>query len=271
MEAKSILHADMLDILFENKNKEYGAYDLRKTYNKRITKAVALMFMLCLLLAVANIFAGSKKNLSGAIPEGTEVIISSFEQPREQIKAPPVRQPVQLATIRDAPPIIVHDKDFKREDEVPPADISDNVKIGTVNQDGTDGGIVAPPVEKGIGGVELKPNKKNYEEGFIPVQFEAKFPGGINAWMEYLEKNLRTEIPVDNGAPAGTYTVVVSFVVDKDGNISDVQAINDPGYGTADEAVRVIKRSKQWNPAMQNGRPVIYRQKQTITFVVQEQ
>ena len=77
-------------------------------------------------------------------------------------------------------------------------------------------------------------------------------------------------MPIENGATSGKYTVIVSFVVDKEGTISDVQAENDPGYGTAAEAVRVIKKSNKWIPAIQNGRNVIYRQKQSIAFLVND-
>lgn len=162
MEAKSILHADMLDILFENKNKEYGAYDLRKTYNKRITKAVAIMFMLCLLLVVVNIFAGSKKTKILPLVVDGVINLAKVDELKEEIKPPPVKQPVQVATKKDVPPIIVPDKYFTQEDEVPPVDDLDNVKIGTVNNDGTDGGFVAPPVEPGTGGVELKQKRELY-------------------------------------------------------------------------------------------------------------
>ena len=62
--------------------------------------------------------------------------------------------------------------------------------------------------------------------------------------------------PVDNGAPEGTYTVYVQFVVDKEGNISDVKALTNHGYGMEEEAVRVIKKGPNWTPAIQNGRPV---------------
>ena len=70
---------------------------------------------------------------------------------------------------------------------------------------------------------------------------------------------------------SGYDTVTVSFLVDKNGNISQVQALNDPGYGCAQEAVRVIQKGPKWTPAIQNGRNVIYRQKQSITFQVSEQ
>ncbi|GAB3351752.1 hypothetical protein GCM10027566_10460 [Arachidicoccus ginsenosidivorans] len=102
------------------------------------------------------------------------------------------------------------------------------------------------------------------------VDHEASFPGGPEAWRKFLEVNLRTRILVDNNAPAGTYPVTVSFLVDKQGNISEVKAINQPkeDYGTGAEAVRVIKRSGKWLPATIDGKPVVFRQKQKIIFKV---
>ncbi len=91
------------------------------------------------------------------------------------------------------------------------------------------------------------------------------------AWQKYLERNLNSSVPVDNGAPPGKYTVVVSFIVDKTGALSDIKAENDPGYGTKEEAIRVLKKSPNWKPAVQNGRNVIYRQRQSITFVVADE
>ena len=86
-----------------------------------------------------------------------------------------------------------------------------------------------------------------------------------------MERNLDSDLPVSNGAPAGKYTVVVSFLVDKNGVISDVVAENDPGYGTKAEAVRVITKGPNWKPAIQNGNKVIYRHKQSISFMVSEE
>ena len=74
-----------------------------------------------------------------------------------------------------------------------------------------------------------------------------------------------------NGGPPGKYTVVLSFIVDKEGGISNVKAENDPGYGTAEEAIRMIKKGPSWVPAVQNGKKVVYRQKQPITFVISEE
>mgnify|MGYP001792854516 FL=1 len=103
------------------------------------------------------------------------------------------------------------------------------------------------------------------------VQIAAEFPGGIPAWTKYLERNLNRDLPVENGAPPGKYTVVVTFIVSKTGDISDVSAENDPGYGTKAEAIRVITKGPRWKPAVQNGRNVIYRHKQSITFQVSEE
>ncbi len=106
--------------------------------------------------------------------------------------------------------------------------------------------------------------------GYFSYQIEAKFPGGNAAWVQYLESTLKSNVAAKHKAPAGIYTVSVSFLVDKNGKVIEVQALTDPGFGTAEEAIRVIKNSPDWIPAIQNNKPVIYRQKQNITFQVTE-
>jgi hypothetical protein len=102
------------------------------------------------------------------------------------------------------------------------------------------------------------------------IQIEAMFPGRTEAWNQYLDRHLNCYVAVENGAPVGYYTVTVSFAVDKEGNVYEVKALNDPGYGMAEEAVRVFKKSPPWIPAVYKGRNVFYRQKQTLTFSVFE-
>ena len=85
-----------------------------------------------------------------------------------------------------------------------------------------------------------------------------------------MERTLNRDLPVENGAPAGRYAVTVSFVVSRDGSISDVKAENDPGYGTAEEAVRIIKKGPKWTPAELNGYKVNYRHRQAMVFQVTE-
>ena len=111
-------------------------------------------------------------------------------------------------------------------------------------------------------------NKEDAERVFIDVQIKPEFPGGISGWIKYLERNINRDLPYKNGAPPGRYTVSLSFIVAKDGTISDIKAESDPGYGSKEEAIRLMARSPKWKPAVQNGKNVIYRQKQSITFMV---
>lgn len=113
---------------------------------------------------------------------------------------------------------------------------------------------------------------------FHSVQVEAYFPGGIGAWRKYLEQNLNVDLAdscliIPKGQKSVRQTVVVSFRVGKDGKITDVVADNykDVHPLLAAESVRVIKNGPNWVPAQQDGKRVIYRQRQSITWVVTEE
>jgi len=106
---------------------------------------------------------------------------------------------------------------------------------------------------------------------FTAVQVESEFKGGIKSWIDFIRKTLNPEVPANNGAPPGKYVVDVSFVVDAEGVLSDIIATRDPGYGTANEAIRVFKLSPKWLPGYQNGIAVKSRKRQKITFVVEEE
>ncbi|HWR33343.1 MAG TPA: energy transducer TonB, partial [Chitinophagaceae bacterium] len=103
---------------------------------------------------------------------------------------------------------------------------------------------------------------------FDKAEIDPSFPGGDAKWRQYLERNLDVSVPVKKKAPDGVYSVIVQFVVDKEGNISDVKALTNHGYGMEDEALRVIKTGPKWKPAMVNGQYVKVYRKQPITFVV---
>lgn len=101
---------------------------------------------------------------------------------------------------------------------------------------------------------------------FTKVEFPAEFRGGADGWRKYLEQNLTYP---DKAARKKIEGVVrVQFIVDKAGNISEVMALNDPGGGLAKEAVRVITEGPRWKPAEQNGKKVLYRHIQSITFAL---
>ena len=124
--------------------------------------------------------------------------------------------------------------------------------------------FIAPKIQK-----DLDP-KKNNDPIFYTVEKPAEFPGGSHGWRKYLIKNLNVDLPVKNGAPAGIYTVVLNFVVQSNGEVTNVETINNPGYGTESEAIRVIEKGPKWIPAEQNGKKVNYLVKQTIVFNVSD-
>jgi protein TonB len=117
----------------------------------------------------------------------------------------------------------------------------------------------------------IEEKKEDPNQIFEKVEVEASFEGGESAWKRFLTRNLNPNTPVDNGAPLGTYTVYVQFVVSKEGKVSDVRALTSHGYGMEQEAVRVIKKGPSWKPAIQNGRNVNAYRKQPITFQVTDQ
>lgn len=103
---------------------------------------------------------------------------------------------------------------------------------------------------------------------FHRAQKPASFPGGTEGWSKYLTNNLDRELPFKNKAVPGKYIVKLNFVINKVGEVENVIAENNPGYGTASEAIRVIENGPKWIPAEQNGNKVNYLMKQIIVFTV---
>lgn len=103
---------------------------------------------------------------------------------------------------------------------------------------------------------------------FVKVDEEASYPGGIAEWRSFLERTVDPMVPVNNGAPAGFYTVIVQFVVDKDGSVSDIKALTNFGYGMEQEVIRIMKQAGLWKPAMLNGKAIKAYRKQPVTFQV---
>ena len=278
MEANKIMNANLLDIIFDGRKKEYGAYELRATYERRLTRALISTVMVCLLVVGINSIPKNMliKNEAQLYVQDVELQDLKQEEKKPDLPPPPPpkQEPPKVEIAKFTPPVIVKDEEVQEQDEIREVAKLEDTKIGTINQEGAkDDGIVAPPIEKGTGIVEAPQAKEeDYDQVFTSVQIPAEFPGGFDAWNRYLERNLNRDLPIENGAPPGKYVVVVSFIVDKHGNISQVKAENDPGYGTAEEAVRIIAKGPNWKPAIQNDRNVIFRNKQNIIFmVVQEE
>ena len=275
MEVNKILNADILDIIFEGKNKEYGAYELRKTYNKRLIRALMGTAIVILLLFigyfVSNLNDGKKAK--AVVVQDVQLEDVQEEKKNEPPPPPPPKvEPPKVEMAKFTPPKIVKDNEVKEEEKPPEQEKLDDTKIGAVNQEGVkDDGITAPPVDAGKGVVEApKKDDEDYDKTFTKVEIESEYPGGPAAWLRYLNKNFRYPDEAVNNDIQGT--VVVQFIVDKEGNVSDVQAISGPDQGgLREEAVRVIKKSGKWTPAVQNGRQVKSYKKQPIVFKLEAQ
>jgi protein TonB len=266
MEANRILSSSLLDLVFDNRNKEYGAYYLRATYPQRIKRALIFVFIF-LLLIIAGTLLASKLTPSAS----TDLIVNDFvlQQVQEEkpppVVTPPPRQepPEQIAMKQFTAPILVD-----QVDEPPPAqDELSDVKIDIKNQDGIpEDGIVKPQdLDVGKGIIE---DSKHKDEGPIRfVEVEAKFEGD---WSRFLLKNLRPDVPINNGAAVGKYRVAIEFVVDVDGSVSNIKPVSNNGYGMEEEAVRVLKKADKWRPGIQNGIAVKAYHTQIIIFDVQE-
>jgi len=100
------------------------------------------------------------------------------------------------------------------------------------------------------------------------VEKEAHFPGEEKAWRSFLEKNLNPNVPVKNRASEGTYLVIVQFIVDKEGQVTEIKPLTKFGFGMEEEVVRILKKAPRWIPAFQYGRNVKAYRKQPVTFVV---
>ena len=279
MEANKIMNADFLDILFEGRNKEFVAYELRRTYNRRIVIAISVMVAVCILVFLSSILANDNDADKNKIIVQDVQLEDIKKEPEKKIEPPPPPpppkvEPPKVEITKFTPPKIVRDEEVK--EPPPPQEKLEETKIGTINQEGKkDEGFVAPPVEeKGTGVVEApKKVEEDYDKVFTKVEKEAKFPGGPEAWRRYLERNLNANVAAEDGAATGNYTVKVQFIVDKEGNISNVSAIEVPKAcpSCGPEAVKIIKKGPKWEAAVQNGRNVIYQAIQFVTFQVAEE
>lgn len=277
MEANKILNADILDIIFEGKNKNYGAYDLRKTYNKRMVKALIVTGSILVLVFIGLIVFSQLNKISD--DEALNVRDTELAQVKEDIPPPlpppppppTPPPPPEINQVQFTPPKIVKDEEVAPEEKIEPIKEDQTISTKTVESDNKVQIVQAPVEDKGTQVVEVPKTDDDENKIFVKVEKEAEFPGGTAAWVRYLRNNLNANAPIDNNAPPGTYQVVVRFIVSRDGSISDVTPETKFGYGMEEEAVKSIKKGPKWTPALQNGRNVNAYRRQPITFVVAEE
>ncbi|HTL07925.1 MAG TPA: energy transducer TonB [Chitinophagaceae bacterium] len=265
MELAQILSADVLDILFDERNKAYGAYDLRKNYQRRLIKALMIMALLVLFICFAYILLGSMKKTTSLVCVGPVVNLAALPpEPKTVLPPPPkaILPPPSVKTVPLTTPLIV--KTEVDPDDMPPTvEELQESKIGLHRTDGAnDNGIEAPPVAENTG-LLVVPKKEEPDTRFIPIEVESTYPGGVAAWTTFLNRNLNyPQAAIDNRIEG---TVLVQFIVDADGSVSNVAAISGPAELFA-SAVAVIKKSGKWTPALQNGSYVKSYKKQPISF-----
>ncbi len=274
MTINQILTASFLDILFENRNKAYGAYTIRKEYPKNLMKALGLMVLLVFAISV---YVMSKPKINGGITliqpsHDTLEITLAKHFPDEPIQPLQTRTvPATPPTRLDVPPVIVPDN---TDIDNPVPDRTDTTNVpGSANSSGTgDDGqnfvqgststtttiisepppVVEPPAPPILGTSEIAP----------------EFPGGTEAWISYLQRMLRVPDDLEAG---DRKTVLVKFVVNADGDVTDAIVIKSGGNVFDKEVLRVIARMPKWKPGKQNGKAVAVYFTQPVTFTASEE
>ena len=182
MEPNKILTADILDIVFEDRNKEYGAYELRRSYNKRIGRALIITASLAALAFLGTVLANTMQKSEKEKVKMTDMTLQDIKQEQKVIEPPPPPpppkpDPPKVEMKQFTPPVIKKDEEVEKPP--PPQEELKEVKIDLKSQEGIkDEGIVAPAViDDGKGIVEVK-KEEDENKIFEKVEIEASFKGG---------------------------------------------------------------------------------------------
>jgi periplasmic protein TonB len=262
MTSNEILKADVLDIVFDNRNKEYGAYLLRKYYNNRLLIALGGMigFVLIIVLVV-NLSPGVKHAIQEAIkPEKSTVVVVDHIEPPPPTPVPPPVQPARQ--VRSSANIILADETTVRTQEE-----IDRSIISGVDVDGPDVNPELPSVAEPTPAAVM-PVVENPPPPPPAPTTPASFPGGQQAWMKFLNKYLQTPGELQAGEKK---SVVVRFVVDEEGSVSKFEITRSGGAAFDNEVIRVLKKMPKWKPAVQNGRSVAVMFSQPVSFMAFEE
>jgi protein TonB len=267
----NLYKTEWLDLVFDDRNKEYGAYNLRQTYASTMVKAMGITFFGIAVLCGVSIILSSEKPLYHITevdnhPPVLPAIIQKIKEIKppealKHLKADPVKP---VTTIKDIPPVVVVDS--KAEKPV----INDQIKgeVGPTTLKGEGSIIVDIPVDKpasGGDGTPVADNKVYSPEG---IDFMPEPVGGASAWAKFLSKNLRFPVPAQEEGISGK--VFLSFIIEKDGHLSNITVDKGAGHGFDEEALRVLKLAKAWKPGMQNGQPVRVKYSIPINFQLSE-
>ncbi|NCX95570.1 MAG: energy transducer TonB, partial [Chitinophagia bacterium] len=234
----NILSADYLDIIFNGRNKKYGGYELRKNYPKRVRNAT-----IAGLVGIIMLFAGPM----------IASILAKNEGNKKKMVAAPVKP-----TVKFTPPKITEDEKVKEEEK--PAEVKElkETTAGAKTQEGDPNALEPAIVDNKNTGVVAAPAAPQI------YQFVEQMPASGYDINAFLEKELHYP---DNAKEAGVQgRVIINFVVNEDGSISDVKVVRGIGGGCDEEAKRVVSMMPHWKPGKQNGKPVKCYFTQPISF-----
>ena len=277
MSKVDLLDNNWVDLVFEGRNKEYGAYVLRKETGKRNLKSMLLVFAVIIAIMAA---VAAKVAIENAFPKKvameTDVELSKLAQKKEAKveKKAPVKVEEQKvvekvkSSVKFTPPVIKKDEDVKPEEELKSQEDLNktNTAIGSFDVKGNDeaGGEVLKAKEVIA---QPEPPKEEETKVFDVVEVMPSFPGGQGALFEWLSKNIKYPVVAEENGVQGR--VIVSFVVERNGSITDVQVVKSVDPSLDKEAVRVVKAMPHWIPGKQNGSAVRVKFTVPVTFRLQ--
>jgi len=266
------------NIIFKGRNQAYGAYKLRRVYHRHIIIAAILAIAIftggLVGPLVNNIFFASPEKY--VKPEYVIPDVVVFELPPQPVKPEPKQEAlppaapekVKVATKVYADPKIIKDNAPVKETIIASKDELKSANFGTEEIEGVNPETlpVTIPTDdlKGIdGGTGTEENANSV---YISVEVMPEYDGGFDALAKYLGKKMRYPSAAEAADVEGT--VVVTFVVGRNGEIEDVKVLKGLGFGTDEEAIRVVKSMPRWKPGKQNGTPVAVRYTLPIKFAL---
>mgnify|MGYP002623739083 CR=1 FL=1 len=265
------------DLVFEGKNQAYGAYQLRRETGKRNLYALLTMFAIFLGIAVFVAIKGVVENaMSRNVAVETDIELSALEQKKEETKVErkeqidiPQREVEKVkSSMKFTAPEIKKDDEVKPEDEIKSQeDLSKtNTAIGAFDVKGND--EAAGEVLKAKEVIaQPEPPKEEETKVFDVVEQMPSFPGGPQALFEYLSKNIKYPVVAEENNIQGR--VIVTFVVERDGSITDVKVVKSVDPSLDKEAKRVVQSMPRWIPGKQNGSAVRVKYTVPVTFRLQ--
>ena len=271
MSKLDILRKEWLELVFDGKNKSYGAYQLRKTNASNTTKALIFGSLIFLVIFFSpKIYGLIKGSLDQEeVQEKAQEVILAPPPPvnPETPPPPPVEPPPpKVDQVKMPPPIVKPDIEVR--DEPPTVEKLKEADPGQrdIKGDPTADIVINEPVGEGPKREAAVAVDDNQVYDFVSIEKQPEFPGGLPKFYKYLSGAIKYPPMAQENNVQGK--VFLSFVVEKDGKLTDITVTRGLGSGTDEEAIRVLKASPRWNPGIQNGKPVRVKYNINVNFTL---